>query len=109
MKFKRDPYRFTRRYRIRYWFKGWLAERQIKPGDIYEDCNYHPVLCTENNEGDLFGVSLIDGTGPRGCSMFHCGVVKMTVAEALERKKNWATFEPHSEVDWDALSGEQDG
>lgn len=31
----------------------------INPGDIYEDCAYHPVLCVGVNyeTGDIWGVS----------------------------------------------------
>lgn len=78
------------RARIRYWLRGRLAELRIRPGDIYEDCQYHPVLCLENVAGDLAGISLIDGSGPRCCSQFHCGVRKLTLREAEEIKKNWS-------------------
>lgn len=55
-------------------------------GDIYEDCSYHPVRCTEiNYEGDdISGVSLLDGSGPRSCSLTHCGIRKLTRQEAAK-------------------------
>lgn len=75
---------------LKYWLSGISAERSIRPGDIYEDCNYHPVICIENDRGDLLGISMIDGSGPRGCSMFHCGVVKLSIKKATEIKQNWS-------------------
>ncbi len=38
---------------------------KIKPGQIYEDCAYHPCLCIEATEHDVWGISLIDGSQPR--------------------------------------------
>jgi hypothetical protein len=59
----------------------------IKVGDIYEDCNYHPVRCTYVNAyyGDIEGVSMIDGSSPRSCSTRYCGVVKLSEQQAAER------------------------
>lgn len=54
----------------------------IQRGDFYEDCGYHPRLCTEVNGDDLTGISLI--TGEEGnCSFKHCGVIKLTAEEAI--------------------------
>jgi hypothetical protein len=63
---------------------------RIGVGDIYEDCAYHPVLCTlADYEGDeLAGISLIDGSSPRSCSPTHCGPVRLTVDEAVAIKKD---------------------
>ena len=60
---------------------------KIKPGDFYEDCAYHPVLCTEINEDEdrISGVSLIDGSYPRDCSLVHCRIKKLTFEEAVDR------------------------
>jgi hypothetical protein len=60
------------------------AELDIRPGDIYEDCAWHPVLCVEADTDDdsLIGISLIDGSYPRCCSFVHCGVRKLSVAQA---------------------------
>jgi hypothetical protein len=68
---------------------GDQADR-IKVGDIYEDCAYHPVLCTlADYEGDeLAGISLIDGSSPRSCSPTHCGPVRLTVEEAVAIKQD---------------------
>jgi len=54
---------------------------KISIGDIYEDCAYHPVRCTEADAEGVAGVSLIDGSSPRSCSIKHCGVRKLTQAE----------------------------
>ena len=65
-------------------------ETPISPGEIYEDCAFHPVLCVESNVDEDFvrGVSLIDGTHPHECSLRHCGVRRMTLDEAWDVKLN---------------------
>ena len=62
---------------------------KIEVGDIYEDCSYHPCLCTSVNfrKDDIQGISLIDGSSPRSCSLKHCGVRKLTIEEAVLWKK----------------------
>lgn len=66
------------------------AELDLKPGDIYEDCAYHPVLCigVDYTEGDIWGISLIDGSQPRSCGILHCGIRKLTLAQAWSIKLN---------------------
>jgi hypothetical protein len=60
----------------------------FKPGDYYEDCWFHPCLCTEVDEdGGISGVSLIDGSSPRSCDIVRCGVRKLTLDEAMLWKK----------------------
>ena len=60
----------------------------FKPGDIYEDCSFHPCLCIEvDDHGGISGISLIDGSFPRSCDIEHCGVKKLTLEEALIWKK----------------------
>jgi hypothetical protein len=56
----------------------------IKPGDIYECCCYHPVLCLGINykQDEIWGVSLIDGSYPRACSILHCGIRKLSLKQA---------------------------
>ena len=60
----------------------------ILPGEIYEDCAFHPVLCVEYDAEDrsVSGISLIDGSSPRNCSLDHCGVVKLTIEQAWRWK-----------------------
>lgn len=70
------------------------SPEDIKPGDIYEDCAYHPVLCTWRDGDEVAGISLIDGSRPRMCSLSHCGVVKLdiaTVDKAVEQSRSSAT------------------
>jgi hypothetical protein len=52
-------------------------------GDFYEDCAYHPCLCTYSNGDDIEGISLVDGSIPRSCSLKHCGIKKLTTEEAI--------------------------
>jgi hypothetical protein len=57
---------------------------QLRPGDFYEDCSFHPCLCVEvDSEGTVSGISLVDGTRPRSCSIGHCGVRKLSLEEAI--------------------------
>jgi hypothetical protein len=64
------------------------AELALSIGDIYEDCGCHPVLCIgiSYEEDTVWGVSLIDGSQPRSCSLRHCGVRKLTIEEAWKIK-----------------------
>ncbi len=75
---------------------------RIRPGDLYEDCGLHVVLCLEAgpvrwgrspwrrrilgiaDDWDLAGISLYDLSRPRCCSAKHCAPRKLTIAEALE-------------------------
>jgi hypothetical protein len=65
-------------------------ERLIKVGDVYEDCAYHPVLCTESDYKDdnLSGISLFDGSTPRSCSPTHCAPRLLTPAEISDKIKH---------------------
>ena len=62
----------------------------LRSGDYYEDCFFHPCLCTRVDGDEINGVSLVDGTYPRGCSVGHCAVRKLSIAEAL----HWKFFGP---------------
>jgi hypothetical protein len=35
---------------------------------------------------EIWGVSLVDGSQPRGCSLRHCGIRKLTMEEAWKIK-----------------------
>ena len=56
----------------------------LKPGDIYESCSYHPVLClgADYRSDEVWGISLVDGSYPHCCSLFHCGIRKLTPKQA---------------------------
>lgn len=62
---------------------------QINVGDIYEDCAYHPVRCTFSDGEDVKGISMVDGSSPRTCSIRHCGVTKLTEDEANKLLAVW--------------------
>lgn len=57
---------------------------ELKPGDFYEDCAYHPCLCTRTLDDAVEGISLVNGSLPRQCGVPHCGVRKLTFEEAVE-------------------------
>ncbi len=61
---------------------------RLKPGDIYEDCNFHPVVCLGVNykADEIWGASMIDGTHPRTCSLSSCGVRKLSIKQAWQIK-----------------------
>lgn len=60
------------------------ANRGLTPGGLYEDCAYHPCLTmgVDGEQDDIWGISLIDGTWPRSCSLRCCGVVSLSLAQA---------------------------
>jgi len=62
----------------------------IKPGDIYESCSCHPVLClgVDYKIDEIWGVSLIDGGYPQSCSLLHCGIRKLSPKQAWQIKMN---------------------
>ena len=59
-----------------------LKTATISPGDLYEDCSYHPCVCLGAGDGAVWGVSLVDGSYPRTCDIGVCGVRKLTPEEA---------------------------
>ena len=65
-----------------------FRQLRLKPGDIYESCSCHPVLClgVDYKRDEIWGVSLIDGTHPLSCSLLHCGVRRLTPKQAWEAK-----------------------
>jgi hypothetical protein len=66
----------------------------IQPGDLFEDCRYHPCLCYEiSDDGDgIFGISLVDGSTWQ-CSISGCRVRKLTPAEAWRWKSEGPAVE----------------
>ena len=60
-----------------------LTVDDLKPGDFYEDCAYHPCLCIGTDRGMVEGISLVDGSFPRQCGVPQCGVRKLTFEEAV--------------------------
>lgn len=60
-----------------------MRQETFQPGDIYEDCAFHPCLCVKVDGDSISGISLIDGSSPRLCSLAHCGVRKLSLEEAM--------------------------
>ena len=64
-------------------------------GDIYVDGFGHPTLCTEieiyHEDKDicLEGISLFDGSYPRGCSVMHTCPEKISLDEAWKMKLDY--------------------
>jgi hypothetical protein len=70
------------------------GSRRVKRGELYEDYRYHPMLCIKPAQEDddvLIGVTLINGM-TSSCSEAHCGVVPLTVEDAIDRKVHWNAF-----------------
>lgn len=61
----------------------------VVPGDLFEDCRYHPCLCYDvgdpGDEEAVFGISLVDGSTWQ-CSVYKCGLRKLTPAEVWQWK-----------------------
>jgi hypothetical protein len=66
------------------------SAEDLKPGDFYEDCAFHPCLCTkvllDGGEIVFQGISLVDGSYHRECGIPGCGVRKLTFEEAIRWK-----------------------
>lgn len=62
----------------------------IKVGDIYVDAFGHPTLCTEvdieNIDIGLCGISLYDGSYPRGCGLIAQNIEKISLEKAWAMK-----------------------
>ena len=58
----------------------------IQPGDFYEDCFFHPCLCVSAENGELTGVSLVDGSFPRACHEAQWHVRQLSLDEAMHWK-----------------------
>lgn len=72
-----------------------VSDLPIQPGDYYEDCRYHPMLCVvaDHEEDELRGISLVLGGSLASCSPTHCGVRKLSFEEAVaiaHTGTNWA-------------------
>ncbi len=67
---------------------------ELRVGGIYEDCSYHPCLCTalDRSEDELRGISLVDGSGPRSCSIKYCGAVPLKLEQVLEAKRDFPAY-----------------
>ena len=61
----------------------------FEPGDLYEDVFYHPclVMGIDVADDEIWGISLIDGSYPRCCSLAHGDIRKISRDEAWELKQ----------------------
>jgi len=64
-----------------------FVKRELISKEYYEDCAYHicQLSSIDMDDGSIVGKSLIDGSEPRSCSLFDCGVIFFTEIEALGR------------------------
>jgi hypothetical protein len=65
---------------------------EIRPGAIYEDCSFHPVLCTLVDGDEIQGISLIDASAPRACSLGHCAVIKLSIEDVIAARSDWPAY-----------------
>lgn len=64
-------------------FWSWRSVRQFPPGTYIEDCAYHPCIILTNDWGDLDCWDIVRGNWT-SCSLFHCGIKKLTYDEVKE-------------------------
>lgn len=61
-------------------------------GDVYQGCSYHPLkmigITFYDHGGSVDGISLLDGS-QQSCSLYNCGVYKMTEKEIEDHKVAW--------------------
>jgi len=71
-----------------------VEEHPFAVGLVYEDCFFHPVLCTYLDvDGDeMAGISLIDGSGPRGCSLRFCAPVPLSIPQVVWIREHFADY-----------------
>jgi hypothetical protein len=89
--------------------RGVPSNHEFFVGCIFEDCSFHPVLCTgieEAPDGDsgLFGISLIDGSAPRSCSVLHCGPALLTLEQAAAIRDDFDGYQRRRKAEIDAES-----
>lgn len=81
----------------------------INPGDIYEDCSFHPVLCTHNDGEVVMGISLIDASSPRTCDLTYCGVIKLSINDVITARADWAAYLRRRKEETDAEQDQSAG
>lgn len=80
----------------------------IRVGDIYEDCSFHPVLCTEIDDDGavvLSGISLIDGSFPRSCDGQYCSPIRIRVEQVMAIKRDLAGYVSRRQIELGAADG----
>ena len=71
-----------------------ITVADIRPGDIYEDLFCHPCLCVKVENGEVTGISLVDGSYPRAAVIGIGDVRRLTLLEAW----HWRRFGPKGTV-----------
>jgi hypothetical protein len=66
----------------------------IKVGEVYEDCDYNIVLCLKAEDGELSGISLIDGSYPHSCDEQLCSVERIPLAQVTSIRLNYGRWRP---------------
>ena len=65
------------------------SEKEIRAGDFFEDCAFHPCLCisvgADGSPASVDAISLVNGN-LKSCSARHCGLRLLTVKEAIHWK-----------------------
>ncbi|MCP2363350.1 hypothetical protein HD597_010370 [Nonomuraea thailandensis] len=79
----------------------------ISPGDLYEDCSFHPVLCTFNDGDRIEGISLIDASMPRACSVGFCGVIKLSIDDVIAARTDWSAYLTRRKAEFERESGSE--
>jgi hypothetical protein len=68
-----------------YPIRAWQDRQVIKAfpaGILIEDCSYHPCVVIETDgDGDITTFDLALQRGGGGCSLFHCGIVELSLQE----------------------------
>lgn len=80
---------------------------RISPGDIYEDCSFHPVLRTFNDGDQIEGISLIDASMPRACSVALCGVIKLSIDDVVAARTDWPAYLDRGKAEFERGSGSE--
>lgn len=64
--------------------KRYIRIKSFPIGTLVEDCRYHPCIITETDgEGGIDVISLANYKS-NGCSLFHCGIEKLTPERTIE-------------------------
>ncbi len=51
------------------------------------------MLCTYVDDGDeIGGLSLIDASCPRACSLSGCAVIKLSIDDVIAARADWAAY-----------------
>ncbi|MGW8951450.1 hypothetical protein [Streptomyces sp. NPDC055709] len=77
-------------------------------GDIYEDCSFHPVLCTEvDDDGGvvLSGISLIDASFPRSCDAQYCAPIRIPAEQVMAIMKDLKGYARQRQAELRARDG----